>query len=113
MIQNLKKIFHTDKWWGKMIFVLLVYVVFWCIFYGSLSLIPEDFFVGYNNFGSWILIYVFAFVPILSLYLSFILKKKFLLKRAYFVNFLFLILGLVLFFYIDLLKSMSGWFSLS
>ena len=44
MINNLKKFFHTDKWWGKSIFMLLTYVIFWCVFYGSLFLIRDEFF---------------------------------------------------------------------
>lgn len=34
MISKLQKFFRTDKWWGKLIFILLVYLFFWFLFYG-------------------------------------------------------------------------------
>lgn len=112
MIQKIQKFFHTETTWGKVTFITLTYLIFWCIFYGSLSLVSEDAFVGYGDFISFLLVfYVFILVPVLSFLLISYFKKHILIKYPYLLNIIFIILALILFFGIDLLKSMSHWFS--
>lgn len=96
MINNLKKFFHTDKWWGKTIFVVITYIIFWCVFYGSLFLIPDSFFEIYNIPGFITIIYAILIVPFISFYLN----KFFQLKKNifYIINTIFIILSLMLFF---------------
>ena len=74
MIQKLQKFFHTDKWWGKTIFIVLTYVFYWCIFYGSTLLIPYS---SYNTDFDTILpfIYIFILVPIISFFIPFLIRK--------------------------------------
>jgi hypothetical protein len=69
MIQKLQKFFHTDKWWGKGIFIIVTYSIFWLVFYGALFFIPEDFFESYNVSSFVTLLYSLLIVPLLSLYL--------------------------------------------
>ncbi|MCX6753220.1 MAG: hypothetical protein NTW62_02665 [Candidatus Nomurabacteria bacterium] len=111
MINWIQKTFHTDKWWGKAIFMLLTYTIYWCVFYGSLSLISEDAFVGNDYAGIILISYVFIFVPVVSFLLMNSIKKFINIRHPYLLNIVFLILSLVLFFYIDLIKSMPHWLS--
>ena len=77
MIAFLQKKFHTDRWWGKTLFIVLVYVIFWCVFFGGLLLIPNEYFEG-NNVSSYpVLFYVFAFVPLISFFVPPFIKKMF------------------------------------
>ena len=114
MISSIQRIFHTDKWWGKAIFVVFIYFIYWSVFYGSLSLLPEDTFLGHNeNIGYLLIFYVLILAPVLSFLIPFFCKKIFNKKGyyLYILNIIFIILSIILFFYIDLSKSVNSWFS--
>ena len=102
--------FHTDKWWGKSIFIFLIYALYWCVFYGSLFLIPKDFFEEYN-FAFVGILYIFVFVPYLSIFLKKIIKSIFYIKHINLINFIFIFFSIVCFFIFSLLKSMPYWFN--
>ena len=76
-METLRNFFHTDKWWGKTIFVILTYVVFWCVFYGSWLVIPYDSTVESNDD----FIYIFLKVNLAMV----LLKKAHFFERAFFV----------------------------
>lgn len=107
MIENLKKIFHIDKWWGKMFFVLLVYVVFWFVFYGSLFLISDSFFEVYNISGFVTIIYAILVVPFISFYLN----KLFNFKKNifYIINTIFIIVSIIFFFTFLVIGAISNY----
>jgi len=108
-IQN---VFHTDKWWGKTIFVVLVYLVYWCVFYGSLTLLPENTFDNYGDFVTLILFaYVFIFVPVLSFILIDLVKRFVSIKYPYILNTIILVLSLSSFFFVEIVISLNHWFS--
>ena len=111
MIEKLQKVFHTDKWWGRVIFIILTYTVFWCVFYGLVLLIPYEFFVGRKGISYFILLYSVIIVPLLSFYLISMVRKVFFIKHFYLLNTLLIILSFILFFYINFLQSVSHWFS--
>ncbi len=112
MAGKLQNLFHTETWWGKTIFIVLVYSIFWCISYGSILLIPEDTFTNSNSYMPFFLfIYVAVLLPILSLFFTSRIRKSIFIKHYYLFNTIFIILSLLLFFYIDLLKSMPNWFN--
>ena len=87
MIEKLQKIFHTDKWWGKSIFIIVFYFVFWCIFYGSLVLINNSWqqadFDIYGDFMSISLFFLFILVPISTLFIFPKIFKKINIKQGY------------------------------
>lgn len=107
----IQKLFHTDKWWGKVFFIIITYVIFWFLFYGILLLIPEDTFVGYENLSSLLLIYIFVFVPAISLFLISYVRKVVFIKHHYLLNTLLITLSLILFLVLDFYKSTESWFS--
>ncbi len=96
MIQKLQKFFHTDKWWGKGIFIVLFYTIFWLVFYGIWFLIPDDSFEMNEWFGLLLWIVVIPFVSFKF--------RKFLLKRnlqiSIFLHTCFIIASWLLFFYL-------------
>ena len=109
----IQKFFHTDKWWGKGIFIILIYSIFWCIFYGLLFLIPDIFFEINNIPGYFTLIYALLIVPFISFFLIRFFKKYFYLKNStlYIIHILYIILSIILFFIflvIGALKNYSG-----
>ena len=110
---RLQKLFHTDKWWGRTIFIILTYAVFWCVFYGVLF-IPARLF-GDSSFGQVIFFsYVFVLVPIISfLLLPRFIKKIFYIKNSflYILHTIFILISLFLFFFLlitEALKNFSG-----
>lgn len=112
MINWMQKTFHTDKKSGKVIFITTVYVLYWLLFYGSFSLIPENYFISSGNFITlFLFFYVFILIPSVSFILANLIKKNFFIKNIYWINIIFIILSLVIFFYIDFLKSIPNWFS--
>ncbi len=100
MIQKLQKTFHTDKWWGKTIFIILTYVLYWCIFYGSWFLIPYDSFNKNTDIsGILFLIYSFIIIPILSFFIPYFIKKILNINKIFlYILHIFLILLSVWFF---------------
>src|ERR1035437_10698745 len=100
MKDKINKIFHTDKWWGKTIFIILTYALFWFIFYGSWFLIPQEFFNNDNNLNVVLfLFYIFIIVPILSFYIPKFIKKLFLINKIilYSLHIFLIILSLSIF----------------
>lgn len=86
MKDKINKIFHTDRWWGKTIFILLSYLLFWCTFYGSWLLIPyNDHPVREINLPEWTL---FLYSLILVPYISFIIPRT--IKKIFLINNIFL-----------------------
>ena len=81
-METLRNFFHTDKWWGKTIFVILTYVVFWCVFYGSWLVIPYDSTVESNDDFIYIfLVYLFFIIPSASLFVVRFLRKTTFIKK--------------------------------
>src|SRR3989344_9259862 len=110
---RLQKLFHTDKWWGRTIFIILTYAVFLCVCYGVLF-IPARLF-GDSSFGQVIFFsYVFVLVPIISfLLLPRFIKKIFYIKNSflYILHTIFILISLFLFFFLlitQALKNFSG-----
>ena len=108
-IQKIQRIFHTDRWWGKTIFVALVYSLFWIIFYGGLFLIPDDF---YNNYipGFVTLFYVIIFLPAISFLLIKLFKNIFLGGRYfYFIHISFIIISICIFWIVFLISAYNNY----
>ncbi len=100
MVLWIQKTFHTDKWWGKAIFMLLTYSIYWCVFYGSPFLIPESFFTENNIPGFITIIYALLVIPTLSFVLVRFYKKIFVINPAilYVIHSVFILMSLYLFF---------------
>ncbi len=82
MINWIQKTFHIDKWWGKTIFIILVYILYWCIFYGSTLLIDNS---NTNTDFNTILpfLYIFIIVPIISFLVPFLILKIFKINKFF------------------------------
>ncbi len=104
MIKILKKIFHTDKWWGKTIFIILTYIVFWCIFYGSSFLLPVRL-EGSNSLDLYFLI----LVPLISFVIPGFLKKIFGTRKIYLYLIHILLLPILwyVFYVLTVFRSLS------
>ncbi len=104
MIKKLQKFFHTDKWWGKTLFITCFYLVF--LFFGYwiwfLEMIPEC--INCDSSIMYVLspLYFFIVLPILSFILFFLINKKFCfnIKKILIIiiNLLIIIINLALFF---------------
>ena len=101
MLEKLRKTFHTDKWWGKTIFIVLIYILYWCIFYGSTLLIPNS---NSNTDINAVLpfLYIFIIVPIISFLVPFIILKTIKISKIflYILHVLLIIFFAVSFFMI-------------
>lgn len=105
MKNKINKIFHTDRWWGKTIFIILIYIIFWLVFYGGLFLIPDDFFNNYIP-GFITLFYVIIFLPSISFFLIKLFKKMFFVgKYFYFIHIFFIAISLLSFGIIFLISA--------
>ncbi len=76
MIQKTQNLFHTDKWWGKVVFSLLLYFMYWIIFYGILFFIFGSM-SEYEIGGKLFLLYIIVIIPVSSLIIPSIIKKYF------------------------------------
>lgn len=98
MIQKLQKIFHTDKWWGKIIFMMLFYLLLWFIFYLVLFFI--SWIISEFVLGGFVFVYLITVII-----LSIILPTRFFNKvigikklYLYLISILFTIISLFLLF---------------
>ena len=101
MIEKLQKFFHTDRWLGRVLFVFVSYIIFWCVFYGSWLVMPDSWFEDISKFEYWVfLVYIFIFVPYLSFKLASLFKKIFITNYFFIatLNIIFLICSLYIFF---------------
>jgi hypothetical protein len=108
MIQKIQNLFHIDKWWGRALFLISFYLLFFIVGYLVWFLFPNN---KYNN-GSYIMevispIYFFFFLPVLSFFLVFKIKKTFNLTISKIVLFIinFILISLFLFLFLFLLIS--------
>lgn len=92
-MESLKKIFHTDKWWGRAFFVISLYIAYLILCYGVipfLIIIVQGF-----NFGGVVFFsFVFLIAPILSFKIPTLIKKSFGVNSffLYFFHILFIVL---------------------
>lgn len=115
MYNMIQKFFHTDKWWGKGIFLILIYMIFWCVFYGSWLLISKDWGTAeydiYNIPISLIFLFLYIILPILSFFFfPKLFKKMSYIKHPYLINSIFIFLSLVLFIFFETLISLRLFF---
>lgn len=98
-MQSIQNFFHTDRWWGKTIFIIVTYVLFWCVFYGLIFFIPEHFFETYNIQGYVTLIYALVLIPLLSFFIPPFIKNTIVINKVilYILHIIFVIASIVLF----------------
>ena len=113
MIQKLQKLFHTDKWWGKVLLVVILYLLFWGVFYiglfqifGSMS--------GTDLGGFLFILYLLIGIPLSSLFIPKIIIKSFKINKTllYIFHGFIIFSSLLAFLYISLIISARHWFSL-
>lgn len=101
----IQKIFHTDKWWGKTVLIILTYAIFWFISYGVwvFELIPQPRDLRIND---WIpFVYFFVFIPILSFKIASYIRKITQIKFLCLIIFNVLYVVFTLYFLIRFLIS--------
>lgn len=81
-IQKFQKFFHTDKWWGKFLLILIIYAVYIVLGY---ILVPLIFSILQgNNFGGILtFIFIFFIIPILSFYIPSLILKIFNINKIF------------------------------
>ena len=104
MIQSF---FHTDKWWGKSIFIFLIYALYWCVFYGLPFLIPDSFFEEYR-IGFIMFVFFFILVPYLSFIFRNFVNKKFNLNISILTHLFLLLLSVCIFLYFTITSALSN-----
>ena len=108
LISWIQNFFHTDKWWGKTIFVILTYVLYWCVFYGSLLFIPNS---DYNTELNTSLpfIFVLIIVPVISFFVPKFIKKVFYINKTflYSLHLFFVLLSIIIFFIVAITSAFS------
>lgn len=115
MIEKIQKTFHTDKWWGKTIFIILIYPIFWCIFYGSWFLLPDELFLernssSYQSLRIFVLLLIFILIPILSFFIPYIIKKTFKINKVflYILHIVLVIFSVGLFVILSLVSALHN-----
>lgn len=109
---KIQKIFHTDKWWGKIFFVITIYVLYWFLFYGTWILVPENYLPDYSgSINTYPFLYTFVIIPIVGFLIPIICKKQLNIKISILYSILLTLVSFVLFIYIELIRSASHWLS--
>jgi len=110
-MQTIRNIFHTETWWGKVVFIIVTYIAYWLVFYGSWFMIPYDFFYIRNiEINQWIFLIIFCFIiPIISFYIPYNINNIFKINKTflYSLHVLLIVMSLVLFFYFGLTIAFS------
>ncbi|MES2023405.1 MAG: hypothetical protein V4439_01855 [Patescibacteria group bacterium] len=110
MKDQINNFFHTDKWWGKTIFIILIYAVYWCVFYGVWFLIPPDNFDKNTDIsGILFLILNLAVVPIISFFIPYFIKKLFTINKVvlYVLHSFLLLISVALFIFLAIISALS------
>lgn len=109
-INWIRNFFNTDKWWGKTIFILVLYFLYWCIFYLIFPYIIILF--NNSNFGG---VFLFSYLFILAPVISFLILPPFIFKifnssklLLYVLNIIFMIISVFIFFVIVISLSFSN-----
>ncbi len=96
---------------GKATYAALLYLAFWCIFYGNIFLIPREYYIE-NDTGNGVvgLIYIFLIVPLISFFIPRHLHKKFGMNRVllYAFHVLYLFISIAVFLYFGLRIALSN-----
>ena len=110
-MQSIRNFFHTDTWWGKTIFIVLIYSLYWCVFYGSWLIVPREYFDKNTGLsGILFLILNVIIVPAISFFIPHFIKKLFQINKFFlYILHIFLILfALGLFLYIGIFIALSN-----
>lgn len=103
MTQKIQQIFHTDKWWGKLLFVIFFYLSFFFLGYWIWFLFAKLDIINSNIFIDKLIpaVCFLFFLPIFSFFLIFKIKKNLNLRintiLLYFLNLVLILLNLFLF----------------
>ena len=111
---KIKEKFHTDKWWGKVFFMVLFYFILWMVFYGTWVII---YYFNYSSDGSDFLtfiygLYIFLLIPFINIkYISKFIKKVFDIKNVtlYILQVFYSLVSIFLFLLIILIIALSHW----
>lgn len=75
MIKKLQKLFHTERWWGKMFFIIFFYFIFIIIWF---NIFIFDFFSGFIGFFDFKTIDIFySFRLIFTSIIEFLMNPYF------------------------------------
>jgi hypothetical protein len=109
-IQKIKNMFRLDVWWGRVVFMTLLYLVFWWIFFGAWLLIPFSWFSAVVMKVKGVArYYIFGFVPLLSLFIPYIVRKCMSFKRVYLYPLHLILIALsILFFFVFAFLEVSS-----
>lgn len=98
-IQKIQKFFCTDKWWGKVLFIIVSYLLFWFMSYGiwMFNIIPDTLNLLSSDLISFI--YFFILIPAISFYFAFLCKKVVNTIYLYIFNIIYILISLLLFLF--------------
>jgi len=107
-IEKIQKLFHTDRWWGKVLFVSVLYLIFWFLFYYVIFLF-FGLMSGSDIGGALFLIYIFILIPFFSLYIPKIILKTFKVNKLFLYIFhsCLILISFVSYIYIVFLLTFS------
>jgi len=103
MIEKIQKLFHVDKWWGRLLFLVVFYFFYLFLGYWLWFLLGYYNFISSGIFINQILpsIFFLFFLPIFSFVLVFKIKNLFCLEinrlPLFFINVIIILLNLFLF----------------
>lgn len=115
-IEKIQKLFHTDKWWGKAVFIFLVYLLFFVVFYGTWILITFSFgeyeYYKYNTILFLGLLFLYIILPIITFFVfPKFLKKITQTKFPYIINSIFIFLILLVFTFLRIVISVIQFYN--
>ena len=103
MIQKLQKIFHTDKWWGKILLMISLYLIFFILGYWIWFLLAKCGLINKNIFIDQFIPSVFFLfiIPVMSFFIFIKINKIFELQLKnlllIIINSLLIIINLIIF----------------
>ncbi len=105
-----------ETWFGKTVYIISIYVIYWVVFYGSWFLMPEEWFREYDSEfftvkSNLIFILLFLIIPILSFFIPHCISRKVQInkKLLYFIHIVLIILSILLFLHIGLTIAFKNW----
>lgn len=116
MINKIKNLFHADKWWGKTIFIVLMYLLFWCLFYGVWLVVTFSL-DNYEYDVYRIPLSVFSFLlhivlPIISFFVfPKFLKNNLGIKYSYLINTIAVFLSILVFIFFEIIIALRVFFN--
>ncbi|MBP6866472.1 MAG: hypothetical protein KBC12_02945 [Candidatus Pacebacteria bacterium] len=106
-----KRISNSKNRLARVLAVAGVYILFWCVFYGSQIILPKSWaiYIGQKT-GIFMPIYIFAIVPLISFFIPVYVVRHMKTKPwvTYLMHVILIIVSIAVFFALSLLRAYTA-----